>query len=109
LQCFRKRTHRGSALDESATVFKAEALSTQKKEFLIKKHSDLCELGVSVVKITDSPLVLNCFEILSYLRDRIMPFFNDWNVLNGWNAWNRRSTPGVERHEIAVVRSPPNG
>jgi hypothetical protein len=31
--------------DGSATVFKAEARSTRSKEFLIKKFSDLCELG----------------------------------------------------------------
>ena len=35
--------------DGSATVFKAEALRTRSKEFLIKKFSDLCELGASVV------------------------------------------------------------
>jgi hypothetical protein len=28
----------------------AEALRAQSKEFLIKKYSDLCELGVSAVK-----------------------------------------------------------
>ena len=28
----------------------AEALRTQRKKFLIKKYSDLCELGVSAVK-----------------------------------------------------------
>jgi hypothetical protein len=36
--------------DGSATVFKAEALRAQSKEFLIKKYSDLCELCVSGVK-----------------------------------------------------------
>jgi hypothetical protein len=30
--------------------FTAEALRAPSKEFLIKKYSDLCELGVSVVK-----------------------------------------------------------
>jgi hypothetical protein len=32
-------------------------LSAQSKEFLIKKYSDLCELGVSVVK--------SCFSLLA--------------------------------------------
>ena len=31
----------------------AEARSTQSKEFLNKKYSNLCELGVSVVKFFD--------------------------------------------------------
>jgi hypothetical protein len=35
--------------DGSATIFKAEARRTPRKEFLIKKFSDLCELGASVV------------------------------------------------------------
>jgi hypothetical protein len=30
--------------------YTAEALRPQRKEFLIKKPSDLCELGVSAVK-----------------------------------------------------------
>jgi hypothetical protein len=37
--------HRGSAKDGSATVFKAEARSAPRKDFLIKKYFDLCELG----------------------------------------------------------------
>jgi hypothetical protein len=36
--------------DGSATVFKAEALRAQSKEFLINRYSDLCELRVSAVK-----------------------------------------------------------
>jgi hypothetical protein len=36
--------------DGSATVFKAEALRAQSKQFLIKKYSDLCELRGSAVK-----------------------------------------------------------
>jgi hypothetical protein len=36
--------------DGSATIFKAEALRAQSKEFLIKKYSDLRELCVSAVK-----------------------------------------------------------
>jgi hypothetical protein len=36
--------------DGSATIFRAEGLRTQSKEFLIRKYSDLCELGVSAVK-----------------------------------------------------------
>jgi hypothetical protein len=36
----------------AAGLFTAEARRTQSKEFLIKKYSDLCELGVSVVKIS---------------------------------------------------------
>jgi hypothetical protein len=36
--------------DGSATVFKAEALRAQRKEFLINNYSDLCKLCVSAVK-----------------------------------------------------------
>jgi hypothetical protein len=38
--------------DGSATVFKAEALRAQRKEFLINNnnYSDLCELRVSAMK-----------------------------------------------------------
>jgi hypothetical protein len=35
--------------DGSATTFKAEALRPQRKTFLVRKYSDLCGLGVSVV------------------------------------------------------------
>jgi hypothetical protein len=37
----------------------AETLRTQSKEFLINKYSDLCELGVSVVKISSHETLKN--------------------------------------------------
>jgi len=43
--------------DGSARVFKAETLRTPSKEVLVKKFSDLCELGASVVNpfFTENP------------------------------------------------------
>ena len=42
-----------SSQNSKGERFTAEALRAQSKEFLIKKHSDLCEFGVSAVKIFD--------------------------------------------------------
>ena len=43
---------------ENRRLFTAEALRAQSKAFLINKHSDLCELGVSVVIPFHPALVL---------------------------------------------------
>jgi hypothetical protein len=71
--------HRGSAKDGSATVFKAEARSAPRKDFLIKKYFDLCELGGHEKKFKNdenAKINLNEIEYLQVLIFAKIDFFS---------------------------------
>ena len=54
--------------EENRRLFTAEALRAQSKAFLINKHSDLCELGVSVVKTTSENRLFSFWSRLPCAR-----------------------------------------